>query len=88
MTFCRATLLGQQTDLMRISGLLSLLGLLVGSSPSATAAELVNNAAARRTALESITVNDLRTHIEFLADDALQGRVPAEQTADALPDRT
>jgi len=59
---------------MRISGSLSLLGLLLGLSNAVAAAELVNNAAARRTALESITVNDLRTHLDFLADDALEGR--------------
>lgn len=71
--FCRAMLLSHQSNLMRISGLFALLGLLVGASRIASAAELTN-AAARRTALDSITVSDLRTHLDFLADDALQGR--------------
>jgi len=59
---------------MRIPCLFVLLSLLASLSSSVSAAERVNNAAARRAALESITVNDLRTHLNFLADDALQGR--------------
>ncbi len=59
----------------RIQHLLAVLGiLLVQLAAQVSAAELANITAARRTALESITVNDLRTHVEFLADDALEGR--------------
>ncbi len=59
----------------RFSGLLTILGLVCGHwALQLSAAELVNNAVARRSALESITVNDLRAHVEFLADDSLEGR--------------
>lgn len=61
--------------MMRFHGFLAVLGLCNGLLVTTlSAAELVNVAAARRTALESITVSDLRSHIDFLADDSLEGR--------------
>jgi hypothetical protein len=59
---------------MRNFGLFVLLSLLASLCNTLQATELVNNAAARRTALESINVKDLHTHLDFLADDTLQGR--------------
>jgi hypothetical protein len=60
---------------MRFLKILTALGMLCGFLAwQLSAAELVNNAAARRAALDTITVNDLQTHLDFLADDSLEGR--------------